>query len=520
MPLFNKMLNIMPHSCLYCDIGLKGMQHVSSEALQQGLHLTELMRGEAEKIPVWNALANEDPIFVNGFGHGSYAIYTGDTVTPIFTSTDCHILSGRVVYLLSCYTANELGPAVIEAGGIAYGGYKIDWTWMMWEFGIDPYTDRLGEGFYRSSNEFPITLIHGENVAIARDKCIAEYNRWIKIWETERSDDEFAADTIKWLIWDRDGLTVLGDLSATIITTGIVATMTVEYSPPKYVKEAGQTFPFAGKLLAYETREPLPDRQVSLWKIGEETPIASTTTDNEGRWGFDIALDKGVHLIYVKFLGDTGYSLASSITYRIEVGIILPKIFGTEIRGWSHVVLPANQIRGTWFTCTERGIADSITFWLDKKPPEGTRIRYAIYKKSDGSLVGYTEERVSPPEGWLTLNIVSGGGLDFGDYWLDVWSDNPLSVLMHEAADRAGVHFQEYDSFPDFVSPQPYDHIYGVYCTFTPTPFLPEHALTVNSSPVSGIPVKVDDISVGDTPTVAKLIEGEHKVEVPREVVT
>ncbi|MBA7702964.1 hypothetical protein ES703_111743 [subsurface metagenome] len=82
----------------------------------------------------------------------------------------------------------------------------------------DPYDDWYAEGFYRSSNECPIALIQGETVSAAKDRSIAEYNRWIEIWETERSGDPNAADAIAWLIYDRDGLTVLGDQSATIAT--------------------------------------------------------------------------------------------------------------------------------------------------------------------------------------------------------------------------------------------------------------------------------------------------------------
>ncbi|GAI30496.1 unnamed protein product, partial [marine sediment metagenome] len=91
----------------------------------------------------------------------------------------------------------------------------------------------MPRSFYRSSNEFPIALIQGDTVSAAKDRSIAKYNKWIEIWETERAGDPKSADAIGWLIHDRDGLTVLGDQSAVIvslieITTNSATSITAE----------------------------------------------------------------------------------------------------------------------------------------------------------------------------------------------------------------------------------------------------------------------------------------------------
>jgi len=232
LPVSNTMVNIMPYNCRYCIQGFLGMVHVSNEARNQGIFLTELQKQLAEYAPVRTTLQNEDPIFVNGFGHGNNNVFTGDSETPIFLSSDCDVLSGRIVYLLSCLTANGLGPAIIANGGIAYGGYNISWTWMANDVTVDPYTDWYADGFYRASNEFPIGLEEGETVSGARDGVIAEHNRWINIWSTERASDPSAAAAIKWHIHDRDGLTILGDLDAVIRgESPEKAVLTVESEP-------------------------------------------------------------------------------------------------------------------------------------------------------------------------------------------------------------------------------------------------------------------------------------------------
>jgi len=499
-------------------IGFKGMEHVSAEALKYGLLLSEMKAEQAEKDSVWNVLLAEDPLFVNGFGHGSETAYTGDGETTIFTNTECSILAGRVVYLLSCVTANILGPAIISVGGIAYGGYDISWTWLMYKSDVDPYTDWYAEGYWRASNEFPISLIQGETVARAKERCIAEYDRWIGIWETERSDDPYAASVIKYLIWDRDGLVVLGDESATIIELGMITIMSVDIEPPKYVKEVGESFPFEGRLIAYESGIPLPNRLIELWEVGEPIPIDTTVTDGEGRWIFNVTLARGSHLIHVKSVGDDEYTPTYTSTYRVEVGVITPKVFGNQTRQYTYVNLPANQIRGSWFKCPELGLAHSITVWLEDDV-QG-RVKFGLYKKADNSLIGVTEEAVNPVAGLLTLYIISGGTLEATDYYIVLWSDSSIRTTCVEVIDKAMLDGEPYDTFPKILSPLIYDHMYRMYCTYQPTPFLPEHQLNINSVPLSGVQVMIDDVYVVNTPKSLSLPEGTHLIEVPEEVVT
>lgn len=218
MPVYNRMLNLRPYNCAYCIAGYLGLAHVTETATENGTEVVELLASDVNQQTVWNTINTTDPIFVNGFGHGNDLVYTGDETEVIFEIGDCKILSGRIVYLLSCLTANALGPAIINAGAIAYGGYKIEWTWMQNNLQVDPYLDEYAEGFYKASNEFPNALNRGESVAQARFACIAAYNEWIDIWSTSKASDEYAAEVVKWLIWDRDGLVVLGYTDAVMKT--------------------------------------------------------------------------------------------------------------------------------------------------------------------------------------------------------------------------------------------------------------------------------------------------------------
>jgi len=318
----NLMLNIMPYNCRYCVQGFKGMEYISQEARLCNLHLIELQKRDAEKQPVWDVLASMEPMFVNGFGHGNAKVYTGDSETTIFKTSECDILASRVVYLLSCLTAIELGPEIINIGGIAYGGYNISWTWMTSDITADPYNCRYAESFYRSTNEFPIALIQGETVNIAQERCMAEYNRWIEIWETERADDPYSANALKWLIHDRDGLTVLGDLNAVIIGVGIATILSISVEPPSNV-HTNETFRIEGKLSKRETGSGLPNKLIELKEIGAEEPIEAIMTGETGGWAFDVSLDKGIHSMFIVFSGDDEYVTAHSAISKVEVGVTI-----------------------------------------------------------------------------------------------------------------------------------------------------------------------------------------------------
>ena len=62
---------------------------------------------------------------IYGMGHGSKDTYTVIDAEPFLSTTlNLDLVKDRVISLLSCLTANDLGPAIIRAGAIAYFGYS------------------------------------------------------------------------------------------------------------------------------------------------------------------------------------------------------------------------------------------------------------------------------------------------------------------------------------------------------------------------------------------------------------
>jgi hypothetical protein len=315
---YDKFLNIAPCNCRYCSGASQAIIRLTNEAELDGIDAIELRCTNAERIPIWNALMSENPLFVNGFGHGSETTYTGDSETMIFDVNNCTILKGRIVYLLSCLTANLLGPKIIEIGAVAYGGFNISWGWYVADITQDPYNDYLAESFYRSSNEFPIALLQGETVGRAQERSIAEYNRWINIWETKRGNDQYAASVISQLLADRDGLVVLGDKTARI-TRRNRTTMLVDIVPPATTK-LGVPFGFSGRVLVGDTGAPMSGITVNL--IVDDTVVSSTVTDANGAWAFSISLIAiGRHSIVASSLPDANYLGGHSDIYSVGAGI-------------------------------------------------------------------------------------------------------------------------------------------------------------------------------------------------------
>jgi len=156
--------------------------------------------------------------------------------------------------------------------------------------------------------------------------------------------------------------------------------------------------------------------------------------------------------------------------------------FGYATKGF-NIGNSTNRITGSWFSCPSAGTANSITVYLDE---DGSLplIKCAIYKKSDNSLVGYTEqwEITSNYNDWKTFNIVSGGSLTAVDYYLVVWSNDIVKTFFDTVAGKGAYDSQAYGAFPNPWSiTETTGEKYSIYCTYTPTVVVP----TVTTQAVS-----------------------------------
>lgn len=224
MPDMNKILFIRAKRCDECNPadtcdsciqGYNALAHVEQHAQGGGWTIFDLADEQANKTDVYNSIDQNDPGVIYGFGHGSQTRYTAQHRQDVFNTTECDKVNGRIVYLLSCLTAGQLGPMMMQKGAVAYAGFNISWTWVAETdvnnnfLYVDPYQDKYAKCFYESANELMVALCNGSSFIEAVHASVLKYNAWIQYWYDVAPGDPASQDCIMWLAHDRDGLVAL-----------------------------------------------------------------------------------------------------------------------------------------------------------------------------------------------------------------------------------------------------------------------------------------------------------------------
>jgi len=170
-----------------------------------------------------------------------------------------------------------------------------------------------------------------------------------------------------------------------------------------------------------------------------------------------------------------------------------------------------DDLSGCLFSCPEFGTANSISIYCNNNGVSGNA-KMAIYKGSDKSLVGYTEEFTLQAEAsWHTADIISGGGLSEEDYYLCVWESNEIKIWMDIGeTDQRAKQTIPYNDFPQTFEPTDFaNQKYSIYCTYTTVPPPPARAkladLTKVVAPWSGATTAAGN-TVVKTPATGKKV--------------
>lgn len=133
--------------------------------------------------------------FLTGVGHGQPDTFTGDMGMPVFEVEGYPqgAVHGRVVHLLSCQTAIELGPAMVEDGCLAFFGYDRNFI---------AYTDeRFADIFWECDGEIDRALAEGNSAGEAYRRAFELYDAYSEALRDAGHDAVAAA-----LEFDRDHL--------------------------------------------------------------------------------------------------------------------------------------------------------------------------------------------------------------------------------------------------------------------------------------------------------------------------
>lgn len=154
--------------------------------------------------------------------------------------------------------------------------------------------------------------------------------------------------------------------------------------------------------------------------------------------------------------------------------------FGYKIAGANALKLH-NQVYGGVFTITEAGTADSITAAIKTLSalPASSKVKCAIYKHIDLSLVGSTEERTidfADTFTWETFNFDAPKPSLTIDtaYILAAWAEYASFKTVYMAGAAGDANQGHYDSeayganFPNPLEPTHSNFKASIYCTYTP----------------------------------------------------
>jgi len=167
----------------FLNYGSVVLHDIISKNRQAGQIITELIADDATPDRVKQELARISPIVFCGLGHGNSATFTVECTAKLFdtSSSDLNLLADKVVSLCSCLTAIELGPAIIDAGAVAYTGYKTEFWFYI---GNDPGTTRAVNSPFLAEFQFVGSLLQGKTTGDARADQLHQYDVEIDYWTT------------------------------------------------------------------------------------------------------------------------------------------------------------------------------------------------------------------------------------------------------------------------------------------------------------------------------------------------
>jgi hypothetical protein len=222
--LINTFLFVEPHQH-YLDYGSLLLHDIIQANRQGGQIITELIADDANPDKVKEQLSTLQPILFCGIGHGNTNVYSVECTAVLFyaDSSDLNLFKDKVVSLCSCLTAVELGPAIMDVGGVAYTGYKEEFWFFI---GDSPNTTHRVQSPFIAEFQFVASLLQGKTTGDARADQMAKYDEELNYWLTGAGkDDPNSIDIANILEMNKGNSVFLGEGTVTpsprVLTAGI-----------------------------------------------------------------------------------------------------------------------------------------------------------------------------------------------------------------------------------------------------------------------------------------------------------
>jgi hypothetical protein len=187
--------------------------NVVSHAKTSGIQILDLQKNDAIENNVKNGIEQLNPKFIFHTDHGKEDTISGQNGCTIFccsgVNPNHYLLKDRIIYTLSCFSAQNLGKAIIEVGGICFIGYDAKLRICLVE-GAD--MDGAFEEIWSGGAKL---LLDGRTTKDAYIWIKERYQYWIDYWEMKNHWAK--ATMLSSLKQDLDALKLLGQEDAKIV---------------------------------------------------------------------------------------------------------------------------------------------------------------------------------------------------------------------------------------------------------------------------------------------------------------
>lgn len=165
----------------YLDYGSYVLSSLVAQYKNSGQTIVELKGKDANVANVKSQLASVNPMVFTGIGHGSYTTYTvqAEEVFMQVGNSNVALMSGKVCHLNSCQTGAQLGPAIMDAGALAYDGSNESFWFYV---GDAPNATRAVQSPFLAEYEFDVALLKGKTVGDARADQLAKFDSELTYW--------------------------------------------------------------------------------------------------------------------------------------------------------------------------------------------------------------------------------------------------------------------------------------------------------------------------------------------------
>jgi hypothetical protein len=139
------------------------------------------------------SVITQDPdiLFITAQGHGTPTFFTGHGGESIWSTSDIDqmVFTGKIVHLLSCYTASSLGPEMRHKGAKAFFGYQKEFRFLRTEPALsNPLDDPIIKHFLNVACEVDRGLLSGLRVSKVHQNVLSLYESAVNEWLPKNQD--------------------------------------------------------------------------------------------------------------------------------------------------------------------------------------------------------------------------------------------------------------------------------------------------------------------------------------------